>query len=89
MNFPKTFEHSDKYQDGKYEYKPIILNNEVFDKLPKYKILSESEWRAIGIVQTKGWVHYSFFRPEPHILLFRRILGTDPITGKVKLESDV
>ena len=54
MNFPKTFEHSDKYQDGKYEYKHIILNKEVFDKLPKYKILSESEWRAIGIVQTKG-----------------------------------
>jgi len=22
-------------------------------------------------------------RPEPHILLFRRALGTDPVTGKV------
>jgi cyclin-dependent kinase regulatory subunit CKS1 len=24
-----------------------------------------------------------FFRPEPHILLFRRALGTDPVTGKI------
>jgi hypothetical protein len=24
-----------------------------------------------------------FFRPEPHILLFRRALGTDPVSGKV------
>jgi len=22
-------------------------------------------------------------RPEPHILLFRRALGTDPVTGKI------
>jgi cyclin-dependent kinase regulatory subunit CKS1 len=25
-------------------------------------------------------------RPEPHILLFRRPLGTDPVTGKVNDE---
>ena len=24
-----------------------------------------------------------FLRPEPHILLFRRPLGTDPLTGEV------
>ena len=22
-------------------------------------------------------------RPEPHVLLFRRLLGTDPVTGRV------
>jgi hypothetical protein len=25
--------------------------------------------------------------PEPHILLFRRPLGTDPVTGKVNAEQ--
>ena len=25
-----------------------------------------------------GWEHYALHRPEPHILLFRRPLGTDP-----------
>lgn len=27
-------------------------------------------------------------RPEPHILLFRRPLGTDPVTGKVDPELE-
>ena len=31
--------------------------------------------------------HYAIHRPEPHILLFRRRLGTDPQTGKV--DSDL
>ena len=26
------------------------------------------------------------YRPEPHILLFRRELGTDPNTGKVNMQ---
>jgi len=26
-------------------------------------------------------VHYEIHRPEPHILLYRRALGTDPETG--------
>jgi cyclin-dependent kinase regulatory subunit CKS1 len=34
------------------------------------------------VQQSRGWVHYEFHRPEPHILLFRRELGTDPVTGK-------
>ena len=33
--------------------------------------------------QSRGWVHYAIHRPEPHILLFRRPLGTDPVTGRV------
>lgn len=26
--------------------------------------------------QSRGWEHYALHRPEPHILLFRRPLGT-------------
>ena len=37
----------------------------------------------MGVQQSRGWVHYAIHRPEPHILLFRRPLGTDPVTGKV------
>lgn len=29
-----------------------------------------------------------FFRPEPHILLFKRPLGTDPVSGKVVPELE-
>jgi cyclin-dependent kinase regulatory subunit CKS1 len=47
------------------------------------RLLSESEWRQLGVQQSRGWVHYAIHKPEPHILLFRRPLGTDPATGRV------
>lgn len=31
--------------------------------------------------QSRGWVHYEIHKPEPYILLFRRAIGTDPVTG--------
>ena len=60
----------------------VILPRELAKQLPK-KLLSETEWRGIGVQQSRGWYHYAIHRPEPHILLFRRPLGTDPTTGKV------
>lgn len=51
--------------------------------LPKGKLLSDAEWRAYGVQQSRGWEHYAVHKPEPHILLFRRPLGTDPTTGRV------
>ncbi len=47
------------------------------------RLLSESEWRSIGVQQSRGWQHYEIHKPEPHILLFRRPLGTNPVTGLV------
>ena len=44
--------------------------------LPKGRTMTEIEWRGIGVQQSRGWEHYSYHRPEPHILLFRRPLGT-------------
>nr|DAD25930.1 TPA_asm: hypothetical protein HUJ06_027398 [Nelumbo nucifera] len=32
----------------------------------------QNEWRAIGVQQSRGWVHYAIHRPEPCIMLFRR-----------------
>ena len=51
--------------------------------MPKGRLLAEHEWRGMGVQQSRGWVHYAIHKPEPHILLFRRALGTDPQTGKV------
>ncbi|CAE7892277.1 cks2 [Symbiodinium sp. KB8] len=52
-------------------------------EVPKGRIMKEAEWRKLGIIQSCGWEHYAIHKPEPHILLFRRPLGTDPTTGKV------
>merc|ERR1711990_358278 len=75
--------YSEKYQDDAYEYRHVILPRDIAKLAPKGKLLSEQEWRGIGVQQSRGWVHYAIHRPEPHILLFRRPLGTDPRTGKV------
>ena len=80
-HYPKEIEYSDKYTDNYYEYRHVLLPKEIFKKLPAKMLLSESEWRTIGVQQSKGWVNYTMHKPEPHILLFRRPLGTNPETG--------
>ncbi|EWM20433.1 cyclin-dependent kinases regulatory subunit [Nannochloropsis gaditana] len=78
-------EYSEKYMDDNHEYRHVILPKEIARSLPKQRLLTESEWRGIGVQQSRGWQHYAIHRPEPHILLFRRPLGTDPVTGKVPI----
>ena len=67
-------------------YRHVILPKELAKTLPKTRLLSENEWRSIGVQQSRGWQHYAIHRPEPHILLFRRPLGTDPQSGMVDVE---
>lgn len=76
-------EYSEKYFDDRYEYRHVILPKEIAKDLSKDKLLEEDEWRRLGVQQSRGWVHYAIHRPEAHILLFRRALGTDPTTGRV------
>ncbi|KAI9314855.1 cyclin-dependent kinases regulatory subunit, partial [Dichotomocladium elegans] len=40
--------------------------------LPHFSLLSEPEWRALGVEQSSNWEHYMIHAPEPHILLFRQ-----------------
>ncbi len=56
--------------------------------MPKSRLLTEEEWRNIGVQQSRGWAHYAIHKPEQHILLFRRPLGTDPISGNVDPELE-
>jgi cyclin-dependent kinase regulatory subunit CKS1 len=82
-HYPSEIEYSEKYYDDYYEYRHVVLPREIFKKVgSKGKLLSEAEWRAIGVQQSRGWVHYEIHKPEPHILLFRRAKGTDPQTGQ-------
>ncbi len=80
-HFPDEIEYSEKYQDDAYEYRHVLLPKHIFKKMPRAKLLSENEWRSLGVQQSRGWVHYEIHKPEPFILLFRRPLGTDPTTG--------
>ncbi|KAF8163443.1 cyclin-dependent kinase regulatory subunit [Crassisporium funariophilum] len=74
--------YSDRYSDDEFEYRHVILPKQLLKMVPKdyfgpddsgvLRLLTETEWRGIGITQSLGWEHYEVHAPEPHVLLFRR-----------------
>uniref|UniRef100_A0A8D2NYH1 Cyclin-dependent kinases regulatory subunit n=1 Tax=Zosterops lateralis melanops TaxID=1220523 RepID=A0A8D2NYH1_ZOSLA len=66
----KQIYYSDKYDDEEFEYRHVMLPKDIAKLVPKTHLLSESEWRNLGVQQSQGWVHYMIHEPEPHILLF-------------------
>ena len=40
----------------------VILPKELAKSLPKSRLLTESEWRGIGVQQSRGWHHYAIHR---------------------------
>ena len=69
-------QYSERYMDdeNKYEYRHIVLPKSKSKSLPcPPRLLTEKEWRSLGVKQSLGWEHYSIFPPEPHVLLFRRL----------------
>ena len=81
--YPEEIEYSDKYNDDKHEYRHVKLPRNIFKKMPKDRLLTETEWRTLGVQQSRGWTHYCIHTPEPFILLFKRPLETDPLTGMI------
>ncbi|XP_065079557.1 cyclin-dependent kinases regulatory subunit [Ochlerotatus camptorhynchus] len=65
-------QYSEKYYDDVYEYRHVILPPELARNVPKSHLMTETEWRNLGVQQSPGWVMYMMHAPEPHILLFRR-----------------
>ena len=58
-----------------------MLPKDLAKTVPKGRLMTESEWRGMGVQQSQGWVHYMVHSPEPHILLFRRPI-TDHAAAK-------
>uniref|UniRef100_A0A1B0CJ40 Cyclin-dependent kinases regulatory subunit n=1 Tax=Lutzomyia longipalpis TaxID=7200 RepID=A0A1B0CJ40_LUTLO len=69
-------QYSEKYFDDTYEYRHVILPTEMAKLVPRTHLMTETEWRNLGVQQNPGWVHYMLHSPEPHVLLFRRPLQT-------------
>ncbi|XP_058295212.1 cyclin-dependent kinases regulatory subunit 1 isoform X1 [Hylobates moloch] len=59
-------------------FRHVMLPKDIAKLVPKTHLMSESEWRNLGVQQSQGWVHYMIHEPEPHILLFRRPLPKKP-----------
>eukprot|EP00667_Euglena_gracilis_P032344 EG_transcript_49359 len=80
-------QYSDKYDDDHNEYRHVILPKEIAKLIPKGVLLSEMEWRSLGVQQSLGWEHYMVHNPEPHILLFRRPKNLDAKVAQQKHEA--
>jgi len=76
---PAEIQYSDKYLDDKFEYRHVILPPDLAKIVPRTHLITETEWRNLGVQQSPGWIHYMSHPPEPHILLFRRPLQLQPL----------
>ncbi|KAM4880322.1 cyclin-dependent kinases regulatory subunit 1 isoform 1-T1 [Sylvia borin] len=61
----KQIYYSDKYDDEEFEYRHVMLPKDIAKLVPKTHLLSESEWRNLGVQQSQGWVHY-MIHEAPH-----------------------
>lgn len=59
----KDIYYSDKYFDDEFEYRHVMLPKELSKLVPKDHLMSEAEWRAIGVQQSRGWQHYMIHEP--------------------------
>lgn len=72
MKNTSNLTYSSLYSDNEYDYIHVTLGNALFEKITPFQLFKQSEWSALGIDLSKQWKHYTFFKPEPHILLFRK-----------------
>lgn len=73
--------YSERYEDDYYQYRHVLLPKQMKNLIKPEMLLSEEQWRNIGVVMSRGWEHFMCHKPEPHVLIFRRPLGCDPATG--------
>mmetsp|Transcript_103954 Transcript_103954/g.291175 ORF Transcript_103954/g.291175 Transcript_103954/m.291175 type:complete len:156 (-) Transcript_103954:218-685(-) len=79
-------DYSEKYCDDVYEYRRVTVPRAMVALFPQGRCMTDSEWRSYGITMSRGWEHYDHHNPEANILLFRRVLGTDPRSGRIPKE---
>ena len=80
-------QYSVKYYDDTHEFRHTIVPSDIAETMPRGRLMSEKEWRGIGVPMSRGWQHYAIHKPEPHVLLFRRPKGT-PLKASSPKDSD-
>uniref|UniRef100_A0A4W5MTP0 Cyclin-dependent kinases regulatory subunit n=1 Tax=Hucho hucho TaxID=62062 RepID=A0A4W5MTP0_9TELE len=63
----KQIYYSDKYDDEKFEYRHVMLPKDIAKRVPKTHLMSETEWRNLGVQQSQGWIHYMIHQPEANV----------------------
>jgi cyclin-dependent kinase regulatory subunit CKS1 len=47
--YPNEIEYSEKYQDDYYEYRHVHLPKAIYKRMPRGRLMSETEWRELGV----------------------------------------
>uniref|UniRef100_A0A8C1R9S5 Cyclin-dependent kinases regulatory subunit n=1 Tax=Cyprinus carpio TaxID=7962 RepID=A0A8C1R9S5_CYPCA len=45
------------------KHRHVVLPRELAKQVPKSHLMSEDEWRRLGVQQSLGWVHYMIHEP--------------------------
>ncbi|EPZ35501.1 Cyclin-dependent kinase, regulatory subunit domain-containing protein [Rozella allomycis CSF55] len=72
LEYRDSIVYSDKYTDDYFEYRHVILPKPLAKYVLTDRLMTDEEWRGIGIQQSLGWEHYMIHAPEPHVIMFRR-----------------
>ena len=48
-----------------------MLPKELSKLVPRDHLMSETEWRSIGVQQSRGWIHYLIHEPGIHVMTYR------------------
>lgn len=48
----------------------VILPKDVAANVPPDRLMSEAEWRKLGVQQSRGWVHYMVHKPGMCMFLY-------------------
>lgn len=44
-------------------FRHVIVPRKYTDMIPKHHLMTETEWRNLGIQQSPGWIHYLIHKP--------------------------
>lgn len=50
--------YSDKYEDENFEYRHVMLPKDLAKMVPKSHLMSETEWRSLGVQQSQVDAEY-------------------------------
>uniref|UniRef100_A0A3B4ASU0 Cyclin-dependent kinases regulatory subunit n=1 Tax=Periophthalmus magnuspinnatus TaxID=409849 RepID=A0A3B4ASU0_9GOBI len=59
----KQIYYSDKYTDDDFEYRHVVLPKQLAKLVPTSHLMTEEEWRGLGVQQSQGWMHYMVHKP--------------------------
>ncbi|TKS74547.1 Cyclin-dependent kinases regulatory subunit 1 [Collichthys lucidus] len=59
----KQIYYSDKYNDEEFEYRHVVLPKQLSKLVPTSHLMTEEEWRGLGVQQSQGWIHYMIHKP--------------------------